>query len=166
MRRTVSSPAEAPVRGSWQPSWLLAAPHRLCFFVAASLLAATALWWLAALLARAAGTGWPWAVAPAVAHSLLMGFAFMPLFFAGFLFTAGPKWLMRPSVDARVLLAPVGAYALGWGMFGIGVHFAEPLAAGGVALAAFAWSVMTWRFIGLLRASTVDDLRHATLVAL
>ncbi|MDH4134687.1 MAG: NnrS family protein, partial [Gammaproteobacteria bacterium] len=91
----------------WRASWLLASPHRLGFFAAALMLALSALWWAALLFASALGRAPPWAVPPPAAHALLMSLGFMPLFMAGFLFTAGPKWLGQAEVKAQRLLWPV-----------------------------------------------------------
>jgi uncharacterized protein involved in response to NO len=160
-------PASAP---PWRLAWLFAAPHRLAFAAAALVLATSALWWALAMLARWAGWAWPWNLPPAHAHGLLMGFGFVPLFFAGFLFTAGPKWLGMPPVAASALWAPVRAVLAGWGVFLLGVHAPTPgvaplLAALGLAAVAGGWSALTWRFVGLVRASRVPDRVHATCIA-
>lgn len=145
--------------------WLLAAPHRLGFFAAACMLAASALWWTAVLLSRAAGYSPPWAVAPPAAHGLLMGLGFTPLFIAGFLFTAGPKWLGEAAVEARVLLWPVLLMLAGWCLVLPGLHLSALLAAAGLALVAVGWSRLCMRFVAILRASRVPDRTHACVVA-
>jgi len=150
----------------WRARWLLAAPHRLGFFAAALVFAASALWWLAVLLARLVpSVALPWAVSPGLAHSVLMTFGFMPLFFTGFLFTAGPKWLGHGEVPARVLLPSVMASLAGWAVFLLGVHTAAPLAAFGLAAVAWGWSGFTRRFWRLLRTSRVPDRSHARVIA-
>ena len=58
-----ASRAAAPEDTGWHVARLLSAPHRLGFFAAALLMAATALWWLAAIAARTAGVALPWAFA-------------------------------------------------------------------------------------------------------
>lgn len=163
-------PAEARRAPPWRLRWLFAAPHRLAFAAAALVLAASAAWWALAMLARWAGWAWPWNVAPAHAHAVLMGFGFMPLFFAGFLFTAGPKWLGMPPVAASVLWGPVRAMLAGWAVFMLGVHAPTPgvapvLAALGLAAVAGGWSALAWRFVRLVRASRVPDRVHALCVA-
>jgi uncharacterized protein involved in response to NO len=175
LHTTATAPAVPArrVRGApppWRPQWLFAAPHRLAFGAGALMLAASALWWLVAMVARAAGVPGTWALPPVSAHGLLMGFGFMPLFFAGFLFTAGPKWLDVPGPSARALLGPVLAQLAGWGVFVLGVRARDPelgavLAALGLAAAAFGWSVLAARFAGLLRASRVADQVHARCIA-
>lgn len=148
----------------WRARHLLEAPHRLGFSAAALVLVLAASWWLAWLLARQAGIAWPWAVAPSLAHGLLFGFGFMPLFFAGFLFTAGPKWLRMPPVDARALRGPVGAQAGGWIAFTIGVHLDLMFAVAGLAIAALAWLSLVRRFAALVRHSPAPDRTHLRVV--
>jgi uncharacterized protein involved in response to NO len=148
----------------WRWHRLLWAPHRLAFLAGAFVLGASALWWAAALLARAQGVAWPWTVAPAFAHSLLMGYGFVPMFFAGFMFTAGPKWLGQPPVQAGALRVTVIAHVTGWLLFIAGVHLHVMLAAAGVALAAGAFANVTLRFARIVAASAVPDQVHARLV--
>ncbi|MFN4003886.1 MAG: NnrS family protein [Hylemonella sp.] len=149
----------------WRAGWLLAAPHRLGFFAAALMLALTASWWALVLAARARGWPIPWAVAPAAAHGLLMSQGFMPLFMAGFLFTAGPKWLDLPPQPARRLLTPVLVMLSGWALTLAGIHVGAVIAALGCALVAAGWSHISALFAELVRRSRVPDRVHATLVA-
>ena len=163
-------PGEARRAPPWRLRWLFAAPHRLAFAAAALVLAASAAWWALAMLARWAGWAWPWNLAPAHAHGLVMGFGFTPLFFAGFLFTAGPKWLGMPPVAASALWGPVRAMLAGWGVFLLGVHAPTPgvaplLGALGLAAVAGGWSALVWRFARLVRVSPVADRVHATCIA-
>jgi uncharacterized protein involved in response to NO len=149
---------------SWR--WLLAAPHRLCFFAAALMLSA------ATLAGLAAWRAWPWvgaargtwAVAPSVAHGLVMVFGFMPMFIAGFQFTAGPRWLQQPEVQARGLAMPVALSLAGWAVFAAGVRWSTDAAAFGLMLAGLALLVFAVRFLHLLRASQAADLTHALLI--
>ncbi len=158
-----AAPAEAP---RWRLSWLLAAPHRLGFFAGALMFGATALWWAVVIVLReAAGASLPWAVSPGLAHGLLFGFGFLPLFFTGFLFTAGPKWLGLPPVEARAMLPAIAASLAGWGVFVLGAHAAAALAALGLAAVASGWGSFTLRFWRLLRASPAADRTHARVIA-
>ena len=126
-RRTVplrSEPA-APGRASaealarldrrWRPRYLMLAPHRLGFFLAMLLLMASGLWWALVQIDRVSGAlALPYGVAPSLVHAAVMTFGFMPLFFAGFLFTAGPKWLhVEPWPVSRVM-PPLLLQAGGW----------------------------------------------------
>ena len=149
----------------WRLARLWSAPHRLGFFSAAMVMAVSALWWAAALLARQAGVNLPWAVPPAAAHGLLMSMGFMPLFIVGFLFTAGPRWLGLPEVSATSLRTPVLAMLLGWAVALPGFHLLAPMAALGVALVATGWSTIVQRFITLLRQSRAADRLHARVIA-
>ncbi|MDO9401743.1 MAG: NnrS family protein [Polaromonas sp.] len=149
----------------WRFAWLLTAPHRLGFFAAALMLAFSSVWWSAMLVARALGTTPAWAVPPPAAHALLMSLGFMPFFIAGFLFTAGPKWLGLPAVPARRLLPGIALMLAGWALTVTGFHVHAALASAGMALVATGWTSLCLRFLALLRASRVHDRIHASLVA-
>src|SRR5690606_38650150 len=116
---TPAHPRSPPQHGvpdeGWRLQRLLLAPHRLGFALAVLLLCASALWWAAVLLDRATGAlGLPLAVSPSLGHAAVMTWGFLPLFFAGFLFTAGPKWLGVAAPSARSLFAPLVLQAAGW----------------------------------------------------
>jgi uncharacterized protein involved in response to NO len=169
-RRSASPPPPRPEpltareRG-WGAARLVASPHRLCFAAAMAMLAATALGWGAVWIAGARAMRLPWALPPALAHALSMGFGFMPLFIVGFLFTAGPRWLQQPAPPARVLIPAVAACLLGWLVFGVGVLSAPGIAAAGLALVALGLADATRRFVRLLLASVADEREHAGLIA-
>ena len=148
----------------WRASWLLAAPHRLGFFAGAVMMALSSLWWSGALLAKALGLPIAWAVAPPVAHSLFMSLGFMPFFFAGFLFTAGPKWLRQPEVAARSICAPVAWMLLGWCIVLAGFHLQGRVAGAGLILVALGWSRLCLRLAVMVRRSPVVDRVHPTLI--
>ncbi|MEO7008390.1 MAG: NnrS family protein, partial [Caldimonas sp.] len=97
------------VSSRWRFGWLFAAPHRIAFAAAATMLSGSGLWWALVVIARSRGADLHWALPESTAHGLLMTFGFMPLFFVGFLFTAGPRWLGVPPVAARDLVAPLSA---------------------------------------------------------
>ncbi len=130
------------------------------------MLAASAFWWVAVLAAQlATGSAPHWAIAPGRAHALLMSFSFMPMFFAGFLFTAGPRWLGLAPVSARRLLPMAVAWLPGWGLFLAGVHLDPALAAAGLALVAASWSLFVWRLLALVRRGTGTERTHLRLIA-
>lgn len=159
------SPHDTPA-ARWRLTTLMSAPHRLAFFTAAFVMASGALWWWLEMLSRVGvGSGLGRAVAATYVHALVMSLGFMPLFFAGFLFTAGPKWLRVPEVSARAILAPICAMALGWCLLLIGAAWHRGLAAAGVGLAALGWLALTARFIGLVRFSQAQDRLHASVIA-
>lgn len=149
----------------WRFAWLLTAPHRLGFFAAALMLAFSSIWWAAVLVARALGPAPAWAVPPPAAHGLLMSLGFMPLFMAGFLFTAGPKWLGLPAVPARRLLPAIALMLAGWALTVTGFHVHAALASAGMALVAAGWTGLCLKFIVLFRRSRVPDRLHAFLAA-
>lgn len=149
---------------------LFEAPHRLGFFAGALMMVVLALWWGAALVARHAGLVLPWAVAPSTAHGLAMGFGFMPLFFIGFLFTAGPRWLGLEPVPASRLAVPVLAMLAGWGLALTGFHASSALAALGLGAAATGLALASGLF-GLMLLDSRErqpglDRDHAWLVLL
>lgn len=151
---------------AWRFSTLLAAPHRLSFFTAACVMAASALWWWAEIMARAGV--WPspaTAVPPTFVHAVVMSLGFLPLFFSGFLFTAGPKWLQMPDVPARAILPAVATTGAGWVLVLCGAHLHHLLSGLGALLAASGWAMLASRFIGLLRRSRARDKLHASLIA-
>lgn len=158
-------PASAPAR--WRLARLLAAPHRLAFAAAALLLAGAGLWWAGLLLAELQGHAPRWRLPPASVHGLVMALGCMPLFFTGFLFTAGPRWLARPGPAAAELAAPVLAQLCGWLLFLLAAHgardaaLARVLGAAGLGAAACGWSGVLWRFARLLRASVAAERGHA-----
>jgi len=155
-----------PAPSSWRLSHLLLAPHRLSFFLAVGLLLASGLWWAMVQLDRATGwLGLGYAVSPTLTHAAMMSLGFIPLFFSGFLFTAGPNWLGVGKPEARDLLASSGLQAAGWLMWLAGAHTQGSLAVAGVSLAACGLGLQTWRFWGLVRASTQADRLHAKVVA-
>ncbi|MDO8388549.1 MAG: NnrS family protein [Polaromonas sp.] len=149
----------------WRPRWLLAAPHRLAFFMAALMLAMSSAWWAIVLVTRAVNITPFWAVPAPAAHALLMSMGFMPLFFAGFLFTAGPKWLGLREVAARSLLPALSLMLAGWLGVLFGFHTHALVASAGLSLVAAGWTVLSLKFLTLLRQSRVPDRIHASLVA-
>lgn len=150
----------------WRAAHLLDAPHRLLFFAAALLWSATAVWW--AIVMGAAPLGWPlpWAVPSAPAHALLMTLGFMPLFIAGFLFTAGPTWLRVAAPMAPTLRWPTVSIVIGWAAVLPGLHLHAPLAAAGLVAVAAGWTALSGRFAALLRISRADDRLHAKGLAI
>ena len=150
----------------WRPRHLLLAPHRLGFFLAMALLLAGSLWWALVLAARVGvPVALPHAMAPSLAHAAVMVFGFMPLFFAGFLFTAGPKWLHVEPWPVSVVAPPLLLQAAGWLLWLAGAAFGERLALAGCAVAAVGLAWMTVLFLRLVLRSAVPDQIHARCIA-
>ncbi|HRH18197.1 MAG TPA: NnrS family protein, partial [Aquabacterium sp.] len=104
----------------------------MSFLMAAVVMGGSALWWWHVMLGRS--TGWfvgPAAVPGTFVHALVMSLGFMPLFFGGFLFTAGPKWLQMPEVKAAEILKPVLAVGAGWAVLLVGAQVHHGVAAAG-----------------------------------
>lgn len=154
-----------PVMPLWRLRHLLLAPHRLAFFMGAVMLGTSAIWWAGLLLARAL----QWPVSPVVPasliHAMLMSLAFMPLFFLGFLYTAGPKWLKLPVVSARSLLPALATLMVGWAVAWTGMHWQLQMAALGMGLVALGWSALSLRFARMVWSSRVSDKTHTTLAS-
>ena len=160
-----ASQRRAEVHGPWRPATLLASPHRLGFFLAAMVLILASLWWLAVQVDRSTGAlGLASAVPATLTHAVVMVFGFMPLYFSGFLFTAGPKWLNVPPYQAAQLRAPLGLLAAGWALWLLGAHVHAGLALGGLALALAGLTWMFGMFWRLIRASRAADRVHAKAV--
>ena len=149
----------------WRWRRLLLAPHRLAFFMGAVMLGTSALWWAGLLLARTL----PWPTSPVVPapliHALVMSLAYMPLFFCGFLYTAGPKWLKLPAVSARSLLPALATLMTGWAVAWIGMHWQLQIAALGMGLVAVGWAALSLRFAHMVWCSRVSDKTHTALVS-
>lgn len=149
----------------WRARYLLLAPHRLAFFLAMVVLVTSGAWWALVQLDRVSGLlALPYALSPSLAHGTVMTFGFMPLFFSGFLFTAGPKWLGLRPLAARQLLAPLLLLAAGWLLWLAGAHLQALLALAGLlmALAGLAWlTALFWR---LIRRSRMPDRLHARTI--
>ncbi|MDP2262127.1 MAG: NnrS family protein [Hydrogenophaga sp.] len=163
-----SAPRAGPPQGqSWRPQHLLLAPHRLGFALAVLLLLASGVWWALLQVDRVTGAlGLSYAMSPSLGHAAVMSFGFIPLFFTGFLFTAGPKWLAVPGPEARALTVPLLLQAGGWLVWLLGVHLSLGLAllGGLAALLGLAWIVTLFGRL-VLRSQQADRL-HARTVAL
>ncbi|WP_341922107.1 NnrS family protein [Polaromonas sp. YR568] len=155
----------ARVDRRWRASHLLLAPHRLGFFLAMVVLVAAGSWWALVQLDRLSpALSLPYALSPSLAHGAVMIFGFIPLFFAGFLFTAGPKWLGVPPLAARQLRVPLLLQAGGWLLCLTGAHLHGLTALAGLVLACAGLSWVTALFWGLVRRSRADDQVHARTV--
>ena len=151
--------------GGWHWRHLLLAPHRLGFFLAMVVLLAAGLWWAAVQLQRSgAGPNLPHAVSPSLVHATVMTFGFMPLFFSGFLFTAGPKWLGVSGPSARRLAPALLAQSAGWLAWLVGSHVHAAFAVTGLSLAALGLATMATMFWRLVAASREADRMHARTV--
>ena len=151
----------------WQWASLWRAPHRLAFFSGVLLLVASAAWWAAVQVDRVSGVfGLSYAVSPTLTHAAVMTLGFMPLFFAGFLFTAGPKWLGVDAPDARAITPVLALQVAGWLLWLAGAHVHRDVAVAGALIAAAGLGAQNAAFWRLWRASRAADRVHATVIAL
>jgi uncharacterized protein involved in response to NO len=150
---------------NWRARYLLLAPHRLGFFLAMTVLVAAGSWWSLVQLDRLTGAlGLAYALSPSLVHGAVMTFGFIPLFFSGFLFTAGPKWLDVPPLEIRQLLAPMLLQAGGWLLWLAAAHFHAGLALAALLLALIGLAWVTGLFWGMICRSPAADRVHALTV--
>jgi uncharacterized protein involved in response to NO len=148
----------------WDWRLYVSAPQRLFFIVGAIVHAAAALWWAGVHLGVEAPRS---AIAPVVVHALVMTFGFFPMFFAGFCFSTGVKWLRVPALPMASLAPAAIAHAGGWSVVAAAVAKHDPTwMAGGLALAGTGWAYAVARLALLIRSSREEDRTHPTLFAL
>lgn len=151
---------------AWRWATLLEDPHRIAFLTAMAALIGASLWWTVILVVRASSpVPVPFAVPPGLAHAFVMTGSFMPMFFAGFLYTVGPRWLRVPPVDGRALRLPAGAWLAGWILFVAGARAGSGLAAAGLLLVTLAWAAIALRLRRMTRASGRDDRVHFQVIS-
>ena len=161
-----SPEALAALDRRWRWQYVMLAPHRLGFLLAMAVLVASGGWWAVVQLARSTGWwGMYYAMSPTVVHSAVMVLGFIPLFFAGFLFTAGPKWLGVEPLPPQALQWPLLAQAVGWLLWLVGAHWRIGAALAGLALACAGLVWMTALFWGRVRLSRAEDQLHARVIA-
>lgn len=156
------TPAPRAQRGSLNLAQLLKAPHRLAFFLAGVNLLLSATWW--AWLQTMGNKPWPPVLPAGWLHGLLMVGGFMPLYFAGFLFTAGPRWLQMQEVGARDVRTACLLLASGWWLVLAGSVIDSRVVAMGQGLSLIGWCSLMHRFALLTWRSRTDDKLHAKLV--
>jgi uncharacterized protein involved in response to NO len=149
----------------WLASHLLLAPHRLGFFLAMVVLVASGAWWTLVQIDRVSGIlALPYALSPTLTHGAVMTFGFIPLFFSGFLFTAGPKWLGVQALETLQLRTPLLLQATGWMLWLAGAHLHVFLMLAALAMAGTGLMRMTWLFWRLIRRSRAEDQMHARVI--
>jgi uncharacterized protein involved in response to NO len=160
-----SAEARATLDRRWRARYLLLAPHRLAFFLAMVVLVTAGAWWALVQLDQVSTlVALPYAASPALVHGAVMTFGFMPLFFSGFLFTAGTKWLGVPPLRAQQLLAPLLLQAAGWLGWLFSAHLALLPGSAGLALALAGLAWITGLFWRLIRISQAQDRLHARVI--
>ena len=155
-------PAKAPPKAALRA--LLLAPHRLAFFAGGVMLLFASFAWVVWLLLSAAGVSVITALPPTLAHGFAFAAAYMPLFIAGFMFTAGPRWLDVPSPPATALVWPVRLHVAGIVLVLLGTVGSPGTAAFGSLLLAIAWTAIGVAFATLVRSSRARDRLHARCV--
>lgn len=165
MRPSGKLRVSGPLDARWRPAHTLLAPHRLGFVLAMLLLVSSALWWALVQLDRVSTVvSLPYAMSPSLVHGAVMSFGFIPLFFSGFMFTAGPKWLGVTPPSVRQLLAPLLLQAGGWWLWLAGAHLDARIALFGLALATLGLIWVSGLFWQLIWRSPAPDRVHAVVV--
>ena len=160
-----SAEALAQIDPRWRWRYLMLAPHRLGFFLAMVLLVASGAWWAMVQVSRV--FSWPapfYALSPTVVHAAVMVFGFIPLFFSGFLFTAGPKWLRVEPWPTHALRAPLTLQAAGWLVWLAGAHLRPVVSLLGAVLACGGLTWMGALFWRLVLRSSAEDQVHARAI--
>lgn len=144
------------------------APHRMMFFAGATQALLAMLWWAYDIAARF--NGWlpfiDWSIPARHAHQFLMLYGLFPLFFFGFLMTAGPRWLDMPAPQRTVYLPAFGLMTAGIGLFYLGLISQRSI----IVLAVLIWAAgllrgLLW-WIATLRHCGKTDLDHPLATAL
>ena len=95
-----------------------------------------------------------------------MAFGFIPLFFSGFLFTAGPKWLGVEPLPVEAISRTAGGAGGGVAVLWLaGAHLWVGVALVGLAVATAGLVWMTAQFWGRVRRSQAEDQLHARTIA-
>ncbi|MDZ7938324.1 MAG: NnrS family protein [Rhodoferax sp.] len=148
----------------WRSRHLLLAPHRLGFFLGMVVMLAASGWWALVQWDRTTGAlGLHYAISPSLVHGGVMSLGFLPLFFSGFLFTAGPKWLGVEAPTAREVLPALLLQTGGWLLWLLGAH-GQGVAWLGLAGVIGGQGWMARDFWRLLLQSRVSDKLHATCI--
>lgn len=156
--RPTTAPPKAAIRS------LLLSPHRLAFFAGGVSLLLASFAWAVWLFLSSAGVSVTTALPPTLAHGFVFAAAYMPLFIAGFMFTAGPRWLDVPSPPATLLIWPVRLHVAGIVLVLLGTVVSPGTAAFGSLLLAIAWTAVGVAFATLVRSSRALDRLHARCV--
>lgn len=147
---TMSSPFDP---GRARPR--LASPEALCFTAGGGVLAIASLWW-AWVQARGGSLDAP--VPATVVHSVAMVFGAFPLFFCGFMFGPGMKWLKQPALTARALAPATVIHVAGMITILASAHHPAGFAAA-LWLVAGGWA---WSWLRLLRVIAAAPAERRT----
>ena len=153
------------LRDSWQT--FSSAPHRVMFFAGATQAILAMLWWAYDLAARYTGLlpFIDWTLPARHGHQFLMIYGLFPLFFFGFIMTAGPRWLDMPPPDRRQYLSSLGLLCGGIALFYLGMVSTRLLALLGMALWLAGIGRAGWWWLQTVRASQQTAKQHPWTVA-
>lgn len=159
-------PSRSPARPALH--WLLAAPHRLFFFMGTSLLVFAMALWALDVLARylpllLGAASMPFApmradAPPGWLHAIGLLAGSLAAYVFGFVFTALPRWQNKPPVSAHAVLPGALLHYAG------AILLVAGFAKWGLPLMLAGWSVLLHRSIRHILVGTHPDKRHASLV--
>ncbi len=153
---------------SWQT--FSSAPHRMMFFAGMSQALMAMVWWAYDLAARY--NQWlpyvDWSIPARHAHQFLMLYGLFPLFFFGFLMTAGPRWLEMPPPPRSLYVSAFSGMTGGILLFYIGLFTDKAWVLAGILLWVAGMLRATLWWGETIRRCGKTDLDHprATLFAL
>lgn len=168
LHSAANTSSRSPPRSRPGLRWLLAAPHRLFFFMGTSLLILAMTLWALNVVARYlpvvlsgiqvpflplgadAPTGW--------VHALGLLGGSLAAYVFGFVFTALPRWQSRPPMPASAVLPGAVLHFVGAGLLIAG------LAMWGLPLLLASWIVLIHLAVRHILVGPHADKRHATLV--
>ena len=154
------------LRDSWHT--FSSAPHRVMFFAGATQAVLAMLWWAYDLAARYTGLlpYIDWSLPARHGHQFLMIYGLFPLFFFGFIMTAGPRWLDMPPPNRRQYLSSLGLLSGGIALFYLGMASTRLLALLGMGLWLAGIGRASWWWLQTVRTSQQSAKQHPWTVAI
>ncbi len=142
-------------------------PHRTMFFAGMLTLAAASGWWAVEILGRYAGLFvLPAPTIPGLfAHAWLMVYALFPCFMAGFLYTAGPRWLGTADVPRSLYLTTFIGMVSGVALWLPGIYLGKAWLLAASAALAIGWLTL-WLTVLRMLAAAERKVSHAVVIAL
>lgn len=144
----------------WAPRHYFSSAQRLFFSVGAVVLMLASFWWAAVLAGWMHGSALP---ATGV-HALAMTFGFFPMFFAGFIFSVGAKWLKVSPISTKASATVALLHLAGWlGFASCTVLALETGPSVSLALVALSLWAQVWLLVRMVLRSEQDDRLHGWL---
>lgn len=143
------------------PALMASAPHRLMFFVGATAVIVSMLWWACSLTASYLGHAFPASPVPAGwAHAVLAQYGMLPPFIFGFLLTVFPRWMGQPALRRGQYVPVFAGLFPGYLLAHVGLLDLKPVLILGLALMLAGWIAGLVALGGVLARNGARD-RHA-----